>query len=342
MGNAVVVGVDGSEYALTALEWACHEASVRNAQLEIVHVAGGRHPLHSFLGPAGTPIGGGGEDQVLRAAEVRCSTTGEQAARPTLTKLRPGVGRLSPVTALVEHTRTAQLLVLGARGSSGMRERLLGSTALRCAAWSTCPTVIVREGPSTVGRVMVALDDSPAGRRALWWGFHEADLHRADLHVVHVVWPPEWAGYSREQLAQAARQMVEFNLEQLPCTPSGRGVRAVTEVVEQEESAGADPGAVLIAKSSGADLVVCGSLGFASGRYFGEVVGGTTATLPDLSSRQLGSVAHHVLLRSPSHVVVVQARREDLMELRLRTDQERDWNSTAPRQRDSIVERWLP
>lgn len=342
MGNAVVVGVDGSEHALTALEWACHEAPVRNARLEIVHVAGLRHPLHEFLGAAGAPDDGSGGDRVLRAAEARCPAAEGTATHPTLTRLRPGVGRLSPVTALVEHTRTAQLLVLGARGSSGVRERLLGSTALRCAAWSTCPTVIVREGPVTVGRVLVAFDDSPAGRRALRWGFHEADLHRADLHVVHVVWPPEWPGYSREQLAQAARQMVEFNIEQLPRTPSGRGVRAVTEVVEQEASAGADPGAVLLAKSSGADLVVCGSLGFSSGRYFGEVVGGTTAALPDLSSRQLGSVAQHLLLHSPSHVVVVQAKREDLMELRLRTDQESDWNSTAPRQRDSVVERWLP
>jgi nucleotide-binding universal stress UspA family protein len=167
---------------------------------------------------------------------------------------------------------------------------------------------------------MVALDDSPAGREALHWGVREAALHTAELHVVHVVWPPEWPGHSGTEIADAARRMVEYNVEE-----SGASGRVTTTVVTPEQSTGMDPGRVLVEESSGMDLVVCGALGFSAGQFFGEIVGETTSHQQDLSGQQIGSTAHHVLLHGPSHVAVVHAPRENLLEMRMRFDRERDW-----------------
>lgn len=324
MTQTVVVGVDGSESALRALDWACHEAASMKADLDIVHVSGLRHPLHDWLGKAGGPAETAAADRVLDDALARCpDLTARTDLAVTARRVKAGTGRISPAPALTETSREADLLVLGAVGAGGARERLLGSTALRCASWSSCPVVVVRDGPPQVRTIMVALDDSPAGREALRWGAREATLHTAALHVVHVVWPPEWPGHSATEIADAARRMVEYNLEQAAI--SGR---VTSKVVTPERSAGTDPGRVLVEESSGMDLVVCGALGFGAGQFFGEIVDEATSRQAEPSDREIGSTAHHVLLHGPSHVAVVHAPRENLLELRMRFDRERDWTAS--------------
>jgi nucleotide-binding universal stress UspA family protein len=76
-----------------------------------------------------------------------------------------------PVPALVDASRTADLLVLGSRGRSGFGDSELGSIAHRVAVHAHCPVVVVpqtavRSEFADVGPVVVAQLGVPADRAA--------------------------------------------------------------------------------------------------------------------------------------------------------------------------------
>jgi nucleotide-binding universal stress UspA family protein len=49
-----------------------------------------------------------------------------------------------PTTALLEHSRTAQLVVVGSRGRGGFSGMLLGSTSHALASHTHCPVIVIR------------------------------------------------------------------------------------------------------------------------------------------------------------------------------------------------------
>jgi nucleotide-binding universal stress UspA family protein len=49
-----------------------------------------------------------------------------------------------PPKGLVEHSKTADLLVVGSRGRGGLAGTLLGSVSLHCVSLSGCPVVVIR------------------------------------------------------------------------------------------------------------------------------------------------------------------------------------------------------
>jgi nucleotide-binding universal stress UspA family protein len=76
-----------------------------------------------------------------------------------------------PVAALVDASRTADLVVLGSRGRSGFGDSELGSIAHRVAVQAHCPVVVVpqtavRSEFADVGPIVVAQLGVPADRAA--------------------------------------------------------------------------------------------------------------------------------------------------------------------------------
>jgi nucleotide-binding universal stress UspA family protein len=135
----VVVGVDGSESAATALRWAVAEATARGAELEVVHA------WH-------LPYAGG----YPYTTAVFDPTMFEEAAKETVREALGGVdlsGLAHPVRtvlvnegaspALLETAKGADLVVTGSRGLGGFRGLLLGSVSHQVAHHATCPVVIV-------------------------------------------------------------------------------------------------------------------------------------------------------------------------------------------------------
>ena len=150
----IVVGVDGSEGSRRALHWAVDEATLRGASLEVIHTY--EHHL-SWQGY--------GTDESMSAAAVEAMREEiESAAREAAKHAQALVDRMvegldvpevtatavessHPARTLVEHSKDAELLVVGSRGRGGFKSLMLGSVSQQCAQHAECPVVIIRSKP---------------------------------------------------------------------------------------------------------------------------------------------------------------------------------------------------
>jgi nucleotide-binding universal stress UspA family protein len=143
MSGAIVVGVDGSDGARRALEWAVEEARLRKAGLLVVH-AWHVPPLVAGAAPFDGPM-------ALDADTLeRVEKTAEEIVERELATVDTAgieVRRLvvagSPADALIEAAADADLLVVGTRGHGGFTGLLLGSVGQQVAHHAPCPVVIV-------------------------------------------------------------------------------------------------------------------------------------------------------------------------------------------------------
>jgi nucleotide-binding universal stress UspA family protein len=136
----IVVGVDGSETAQRALEWAAAEAEVRGAALVVVHAwlpaASATSPYSAIMvDPA----------SIAETARLTLEDSVE-----SLERTGHGVSRLDQVLvqgpaarALIEAARDSSLLVVGSHGRGGIAGLLLGSVSQVVAQHATVPVVVV-------------------------------------------------------------------------------------------------------------------------------------------------------------------------------------------------------
>jgi nucleotide-binding universal stress UspA family protein len=166
---AVVVGVDASDSARHAAEWAADLAAVWHAPLRLVHAVGD-----------GAAVDVPRWLHELRDAAERVGV--EQAE----VELAPGVAD----EVLLDRCRGARLLVVGSYGE-GMRSGMLaGTTALSLLAGAGCPVAVVRGRepqvpPPRRGPVVVGVDASAAADVALGLAADLAAACGARLVVVH-------------------------------------------------------------------------------------------------------------------------------------------------------------
>jgi nucleotide-binding universal stress UspA family protein len=185
--GSVVVGVDGSEPAAAALDWAVRQAGLENRQLTVVHACGVPGVMQDF------------EDIVANERGLR--SVGRSIAREAVADARladPTTAVASvvtmghPETVLLEASETADLLVVGARGRGTVASALLGSVSATLARESRCPLVIVRsfdEAPDEDGRPVVAgVDGTPVSSAAVEFAFRMASLRGAPLTLLHATW----------------------------------------------------------------------------------------------------------------------------------------------------------
>jgi nucleotide-binding universal stress UspA family protein len=162
----IVVGVDASSGARTALAWAADEARLRQAVLQVVHAYHARELAAPFYFPSQhavpATVGGAGEPAAEELAEsMRDHAEFEQAYRgqaeafldELLRDTQEPVGQVQvqrtvvadrhPAEALVDLSADADLLVVGSRGRGGFGSMLLGSVSHAVVLHATCPVVVV-------------------------------------------------------------------------------------------------------------------------------------------------------------------------------------------------------
>ena len=91
-----------------------------------------------------------------------------------------------PLMVLEIESRSAALVVVGSRGLGAFGSLLLGSTAVHLTAHGRCPVLVVRGRPDPNGPVLLAVDGSPAGEKAVEFASAEASLRGVDLVALHV------------------------------------------------------------------------------------------------------------------------------------------------------------
>ncbi|MGW5666140.1 universal stress protein [Streptomyces sp. NPDC003758] len=183
MTNPVVVGVDGSPSSLDAVGVAAGEAALRGVGLRLVHAFGWPSIHVPPSGPPWSPAVAGVRELVdgtLMEAEGRARRVAPEA------EITREVTVGEPLMVLEIESRTASLVVVGSRGLGGFSSVLLGSTAVHLAAHGRCPVLVVRGRPEPTGPVLLAVDGSSAGERAVEFAFAEASLRRADLVALHL------------------------------------------------------------------------------------------------------------------------------------------------------------
>ena len=136
----IVVGVDGSDGSRTALVWALQEARERGGSVTVVLVW---DDPYAVVGPPAPPTAAGPEYDRLRLVLDRAvaDAIGELPGEPIVVRKRIVSGH--PAEMLAAAAESADLLVVGSRGRSGLRGILLGSVSQRCALLSRVPVVIV-------------------------------------------------------------------------------------------------------------------------------------------------------------------------------------------------------
>lgn len=137
----IVVGVDGSNSARTALRWAMQQAELTGAWVQAV--AAWEFP--AFYSWEGGPMP---PDDFERSARNGMDETVDavQAELGSDVSLQRDLEHGHAAQVLLDAARGADLLVVGSRGHGSFYGALLGSVSQRCAQHAECPVVIVRGG----------------------------------------------------------------------------------------------------------------------------------------------------------------------------------------------------
>jgi nucleotide-binding universal stress UspA family protein len=288
---AIVVGVDGSGRSRLAVKWAADEARVRGAALRIIY-AGANPPgqVPAWFTDQGLDQAAADAGRLPASQAVLDDAVGLVATRhPSLMVHGDDLSGPAPLE-LIDASRTAELLVVGARGKGTLKGMLLGSVSEECIRYAWCPVVVVHSmtddpAPRAAGgRIVVGIDGSAGSDRALRWALSEARIVDASVEAVFawqyppigamVVGPTEGYETAAHEVIESASSLAEQWEPAVPFQATARFDTAAS---------------ALLQASSGADLLVVGARGAGSFR--------------DLL---LGSVAHQCARSAKGALVVVR------------------------------------
>lgn len=145
--ETIVVGVDGSDCARAALEFAAAEAALRGAGLRIV--CAWEIPTAAYAAGFSPAV-----DASVFDAFCEDAQTVVREAIAAAKRLQPAVecegttvaGQAAEV--LLEQGRDADIIVVGNRGRGGFASLLLGSVSQQVVHHAPCPVIVVREAES--------------------------------------------------------------------------------------------------------------------------------------------------------------------------------------------------
>ncbi|MEV7680147.1 universal stress protein [Streptomyces sp. NPDC088341] len=268
----LVVGVDGSDGSVRAVDWAAAEAERSGLPLRLVHASLWEHYEGVRPGP-----GTDRPSEQIRAENLVASAEERVSRLAPDVKVSTAIEPEDPVTVLLREAREAALLVLGPRGHGPLAAMLLGSVSLAVAARARCPVAVVRGGEpnrrAVHRRVVVGVGDHADSAEATRFAFREARWRRCELVAVRA-----WHGPDRRQAQARVDEVLAVVDGEYP------------DVVPRPELVEGPVRRTLLDQTAGADLLVLGA----------------KRRLPPLGPR-LSRVQHAVLHHAACPVEVVPA-----------------------------------
>ena len=175
----IVVGIDGSGAGWRAFDWAVAEAD-RTGRALLVAYAGDATPTEQGARAYGRELL---DDAVARLAETDSTVAlDDRAARSTARDL------------LLDLSREADLVVVGAAAPHNLAQHVVGTTPQHILGRAHCPVVVVGEdarsdGPETV---LVGVSPSEGGAAAMEFACEEARLRGTSVVAVRSSIEHEW------------------------------------------------------------------------------------------------------------------------------------------------------
>ncbi|WP_190199765.1 universal stress protein [Streptomyces djakartensis] len=285
----LVVGVDGSDGSILAVDWAVDEAARHGLPLRLVHGSlweryEGALPSLSRRRPSEQVMA----QHIVASAEERVRRIDPDA------KVSAETVAAEAVSALLSEGDSAYALVTGSRGRGELQGALLGSVGLAVAARAYCPVIVVRGDRAgltgTHRRILLGAGDPGTSGEAVRFAFREAEVRGCVLDVVRA-WrfparanagKPAAVGEPAEHEAQASELVDTLVGDAMADHPGVRVNRVTVEGPARK---------VLVNRSAAADLVVVGARRRSG--HFGL---------------QLGRVSHTLLHHAACPVAVVPQR----------------------------------
>lgn len=144
MFSKILVGLDGSDFSLKALDFAIDLARKYRSQLVLVHVV--MRQIYAINPPEAGILAGTAIVRELeaegKAILVKAEETVKAQGIPVESRLRQGVPAEELLRASADEK--VDLIVLGSRGLSQVKAFLLGSVSDKVSHHAKCPTLIVR------------------------------------------------------------------------------------------------------------------------------------------------------------------------------------------------------
>lgn len=246
--GVVLVGIDGSEVAGAALEFAANEAHLRGARLVIAHAAGAAERATA-------------ENGERPFAEVVC-----QEAMAKVAAMHPHVECEvvrrdgDPAALLVELGATADLLVVGTHRTGRLRGWVLGSVSQYVAAHALCPVVTISGTPERAsGPVVLGASATPGGLAAMRFACEEARVRAVPVRAVRSITTEDWAlsgpGYAMMLGADVLHDAAQAELDTVVTTAK----ELYPDVTISGEVTSANPFTALLVDAADASLLVIGS-----------------------------------------------------------------------------------
>lgn len=288
MARPLVVGVDGSDSCLLAVDWAVDEAVRHGLPLRLVYASLWEHY------ESGLPsLGGGRPSEQVLAEHIVASAADRAERRNPDVKVTTDIVPEDAAAALVRESDDAFAVVTGWRGRGRLKGLLLGSVGLAVAGRAHCPVVVVRGDRAglagTHQRILLGLGDAETSTEAVRFAFREAGIRGCELDVVRAWRRPAYdssgdrvpaAAGSADVYEERASALIDALLKS--ATAEHPHVRTRRTTIE------GPAGKVLADRSAAADLVIIGARRRTG--HFGL---------------QLGRVSHTLLHHAPCPVAVV-------------------------------------
>jgi nucleotide-binding universal stress UspA family protein len=190
--SRIVVGIDSSDNAARAADWAAREAVDRGWQLHLVHAL----DLMGAIGELTEPEGYVSARHAAGQALLAKIAAAVRERHPALA-VSSEVSELGAAESLVALSGNARQVVTGTRGHGGFAGMLLGSVSLKVAAHAHCPTVVVRGEQSGEPLNEIVLGVEPGQAEApIRYAFEAAAALGARLTALRVWWPQTgYGGY---------------------------------------------------------------------------------------------------------------------------------------------------
>jgi nucleotide-binding universal stress UspA family protein len=139
----IIVGTDGSAHSRRALEWAIREAAIRRAPLTVLTVYQALPDYWDAITSPGVRAMAEEARKMAQEDADRLLDRASACSRPLSVTVQAAIGLPAEELLRAADDTHADMIVVGARGSGGLKKLLLGSVSTHLTHYAHCPVAVI-------------------------------------------------------------------------------------------------------------------------------------------------------------------------------------------------------